>query len=175
MRILEAKDAYTMGHSERVAEYSKEIALEMGFSQEKAETVRRAGELHDIGKLVIDERIINKKGNLTDEEWKIVKDHPIVAEEVLRPVFIDEEMLAMVRSHHERYDGTGYPDKIKGDSINIFAQIISVADSYDAMTSRRSYREALSKEEAIEQLKKNSGTQFNTQVVKAFLKVLERR
>lgn len=174
VRILEAKDAYTKGHSERVAGYACEIALSMGFSQEKSEMVTRVAQLHDIGKLVIHEEILNKKGKLTEEEWKIVKEHPIIGEDVLRPVLLNEEMLAIVRSHHERYDGEGYPDKIKGDNINIFAQIISVADAYDAMISRRAYRPPLSKEEAIEELKNNSGTQFNTQIVKAFLKVLQR-
>ena len=174
VRILEAKDTYTRGHSERVAGYAQSIALSMGFSKEKSDLLKRAAELHDIGKLVTHENILNKKGKLTEEEWATIKKHPIIGEDVLRPVLMDEDVLAMVRSHHERYDGNGYPDGIKGDNINIFAQIISVADTYDAMTSPRPYRSALSKEEAIEELKRNCGTQFNTQIVKAFLKVLER-
>ena len=174
VRILEAKDTYTRGHSERVADYAQSIALSMGFSKEKSDLLKRAAELHDIGKLVTHENILNKKGKLTEEEWATIKKHPIIGEDVLRPVLMDEDVLAMVRSHHERYDGNGYPDGIKGDNINIFAQIISVADTYDAMTSPRPYRSALSKEEAIEELKRNCGTQFNTQIVKAFLKVLER-
>ncbi|MCX5710447.1 MAG: HD domain-containing protein, partial [Candidatus Omnitrophica bacterium] len=97
----------------------------------------------------------------------------VVGENALRPVLFDEEMLSIVRSHHERYDGLGYPDGLKGDIISIFAQIVSVADAYDAITSSRAYRPALSKETAIGELIKNSGTQFNTQIVKAFLKVLE--
>jgi len=173
VRILEAKDAYTRGHSDRVAEYAGKIGQAMGFSQEKIELLNKAAQLHDIGKLVIHESILNKETPLTEEEWKVIKEHPVIGEEVLKPVLVDEELLNMVRSHHERYDGKGYPDKIKGDSINIFAQIISVADAYDAMVSRRAYREALNKEAAIVELKTNSGTQFNTQVVKAFLKVLE--
>ena len=174
VRILEAKDTYTSGHSERVADYAQSIALSMGFSKEKSDLLKRAAELHDIGKLVTHENILNKKGKLTEEEWATIKKHPIIGEDVLKPVLMDEDVLAMVRSHHERYDGNGYPDGIKGDNINIFAQIISVADTYDAMTSPRPYRSALSKEEAIEELKRNCGTQFNTQIVKAFLKVLER-
>ena len=170
--ILEAKDKYTQGHSERVAEYSKGIALSMGFSKEKAELLEKAAKMHDIGKLVIHESILNKKGKLTEEEWKIIKEHPVVGEDALKPVLVDEDVLAMIRSHHERYDGKGYPDHIKGDAINIFAQIITVADAYDAMTSSRAYREALSKEHALEELQKNCGSQFNTQVVKAFLKYL---
>ncbi|MCX5713604.1 MAG: HD domain-containing protein, partial [Candidatus Omnitrophica bacterium] len=112
VRILEAKDEYTRGHSERVADYAKTIALGMGFSEVKAEVLKKAAQLHDIGKLVIHEEILNKKGALTEEEWKIIKEHPLLGEEVLKPVFPDEDMLAMVRSHHERYDGNGYPDNI---------------------------------------------------------------
>ena len=175
VRILEAKDAYTRGHSERVADYAQAIALSMGFSKEKSELLKKAAELHDIGKLVTQESILNKKSKLTAEEWEAMKKHTIIGEEVLKPVLLDEDVLAIIRSHHERYDGNGYPDGIKGDNINIFAQIISVADTYDAMTSLRPYRQALSKEEAIEELKRNCGTQFNTQIVKAFLKVLEKK
>jgi putative nucleotidyltransferase with HDIG domain len=172
VQILEAKDPYTRGHSDRVAEYARKIALEMGFSQEKAQLLEKAAQLHDIGKLVVQENILNKHGKLTEDEWKIIQEHPIIGEDVLKPVLIDEEVLMMIRSHHERYDGKGYPDRIKGDNINIFAQIIGVADAYDAMTSPRAYRPALSKTEAIEELKRNCGTQFNTQIVKALLKVL---
>ena len=172
VRILEAKDTYTQGHSERVSEFAQKIAQAMGFTQEKVELVRRAAELHDIGKLVIHEDILNKKGKLTDEEWKIIRDHPIVGEEILKPVLVEPEMLHIIRSHHERCDGNGYPDKLKGDQINIFSQIIAVADSYDAMASARAYRTALSKAEAKEELKRNCGTQFNTQVVNAFLQIL---
>jgi putative nucleotidyltransferase with HDIG domain len=174
VRILEAKDPYTKGHSQRVAEYSWNICLQMGFSQDKAESVRRAAELHDIGKLVVEESLLNKKGKLSEEENKVIREHPLVGENALKPVLFDEEMLAVVRSHHERYDGLGYPDGLKGDKISIFAQIVSVADSYDAMTSSRAYRPALAKEVAIAELVKNSGTQFNTQVVNALLKVLEK-
>jgi putative nucleotidyltransferase with HDIG domain len=173
VRILEAKDPYTCGHSERVAEYSEKIASVIGFSQNKIELLKKAAELHDIGKLAIHQDILNKKGKLTPEEWKIIREHPVVGEQVLKPILIDKELIEMVRSHHERYDGKGYPDKIKGDNISIFAQIISVADAYDAMTSPRAYRPTFSKETAITELRANCGTQFNTQIVEAFLKFLE--
>lgn len=175
VRILEAKDPYTRGHSERVSEYAKETAKEMGFSEEKSESVRKAAELHDIGKLVIEESILNKKTDLSQEEWDLIRNHPIVGEEALKPIFPEPDILAMVRSHHERYDGKGYPDGLRGDKINIFAQIVSVADAFDAMTTNRSYRPALDKKTAIEELKKKSGTQFNTQVVNAFLKALREK
>jgi len=173
IRILEAKDIYTQGHSERVSEYAEKIALKMRLPAQKVELLKKVAQLHDIGKLVIDEGILNKQDKLTGEEWKIIRGHPVTGEEILKPLFLDEEMLAVVRSHHERYDGEGYPDKISGTNISVFAQIISVADAYDAMTSARAYRPALSQKEAAGELKNNCGTQFNPQVVETFLNVLE--
>ncbi len=173
VRILEAKDAYTKGHSERVAEYSRRIGIQLGFSPQRVDLLEKAAELHDIGKLVIHESILNKPGKLSDEEWKIIREHPVIGEEVLKPVLVDEALLAVVRAHHERYDGKGYPDSMRGDHIDMFAQIISVADAFDAMTSPRSYRPAMSRDAAVVELKKNAGTQFNPEVVKAFLAILE--
>ena len=173
VRTIEAKDTYTRGHSDRVADYSQKIALKMDFPEEKVESLKEAALLHDIGKLGVQERILNKKDKLSDEEWELIRQHPSIGEEILKPVLSDEEMLSVVKSHHERYDGKGYPDKISGENINIFAQIVAVADTYDAMTSARAYRPALSKEVAIEELRKNSGTQFNPKVVEAFLEVLQ--
>lgn len=172
---LEAKDSYTRGHSDRVSDYAVEIANKMGFPEAKVELLRRAAQLHDIGKIGISENILNKSEKLTDEEWKLIRTHPVTSEEILRPVFLDKEMLVAVRWHHERYDGKGYPDGRAGDSINIFAQIISVADAYDAMTSARSYRPAMPYEETVRRLKEASGSQFNPKVAEIFLKILEER
>jgi len=172
VRSLEAKDHYTRGHSDRVSEYSAKIAKAMGFSDEKVEMLTKAAQLHDIGKLGVHEDILNKKSALSDSEWDLIHQHPTVGEEILKPIFLDEEMLAVVRSHHERFDGKGYPDGLRAGQINIFAQIVSVADSYDAMTSSRSYRVALSKEEAIARLKEGCGTQFNPAIVEAFIRAL---
>jgi len=172
VRGLEAKDSYTRGHSDRVADYSRAIALQMGASPEEANMLKETAQLHDIGKLGIDERILNKVEKLTDEEWATIKQHPVTGEEILKPVFLEKKMLSVVRSHHERYDGKGYPDGLKEGRIDPWAQIVTAADAYDAMTSRRSYRDALSKETAIAELKKGSGTQFAPAVVEAFLKVL---
>lgn len=172
IRSLEAKDPYTRGHSDRVSEYAGKIAEIMGFPKEKIDMLKKAAQLHDIGKLGVHEDILNKKGPLSNDEWDLIHKHPGVGEEILRPIFIDEEMLAVIRSHHEKYDGAGYPDGLKAEQINIFAQIVAVADSYDAMTSNRSYRKALNKEEAIEQLKDKAGTQFNPKIVRAFIKAL---
>lgn len=172
IRSLEAKDHYTRGHSDRVAEYAGGIAKAMGFPDDKVEMLKKAAQLHDIGKLGIHEDVLNKKSALSENEWDMVHKHPQVGEEILKPIFFDKEMLLVVRNHHERYDGSGYPDKLKGDEINIFAQIVSVADSYDAMTSSRSYRAALSEDEAIRRLEESSGTQFNSKIVDAFIKTL---
>ncbi len=173
MSTIEAKDSYTRGHSDRVAEYAEKIALRMNFSREKAESLKKAALLHDIGKLGVQESILNKKDKLSGDEWEIIQRHPKIGEEILKPVLSDEEMLSVVRSHHERYDGKGYPDGLKGEAINLFAQIVSVADTFDAMTSVRAYRGALSKEAAIEEIKKNSGIQFNPKVVEVFLGILQ--
>lgn len=173
VRALEAKDPYTRGHSERVANLARKVALEIGVSPEKAELIWCVAELHDIGKLVIHEAILNKKEKLTPEEWEILKEHPVTGEKILEPV-LDEELLRVIRSHHERVDGTGYPDGLKGEEINLSSQIVSVADAYDAMTSIRSYREPLTPEDAIREIKRSSGTQFSPKVVEAFLKVINR-
>ncbi len=172
VRILEAKDSYTRGHSDRVAEYTKKIALKMNLPSEKIELLKKAAQLHDIGKLGIHEDILNKQEKLSDEEWTIIRMHPLIGEDILKSVSVDEELLTIVRSHHERFDGKGYPDGISGNHVSIDIQIISIADAYDAMTSARAYRQAMSKESAIKELEKNCGAQFNPVVVEAFFKVL---
>ncbi|MFA4989273.1 MAG: HD domain-containing phosphohydrolase [Candidatus Omnitrophota bacterium] len=174
VRSLEAKDPYTRGHSERVSEYAYQIAIAIGIPFKDAELLKKAAQLHDIGKLGIHEGILNKKSGLSKSEWDIVHKHPEVGEEILKPVFPDAQMLSVARSHHERYDGKGYPDGLKGDQLNIFAQIVTVADAYDAMVSARSYKTALTREEALVRIKEGAGTQFNPAVVQAFAKVLER-
>ncbi len=129
--------------------------------------------MHDIGKLGIEEKILNKVDPLTEEEWKIIKRHPISGKEILRPVFFEKDGLEIISQHHERFDGNGYPHGLSGKETNILAQILSVADAFDAMTSARAYRKPLSKSEAIRELKENSGSQFNPEVVNIFLKILE--
>jgi putative nucleotidyltransferase with HDIG domain len=173
VRIVEAKDPYTRGHSERVSGYAGKIAAQMGFTQEEVEMLKQIAILHDIGKLGIRDEVLNKPGKLSEEEWELIRQHPIIGEEILKPVSLSPEMLAIVRGHHERYDGKGYPDGLKGDVTDLFAQVLSVADAYDAMTSSRAYRAALRKEDAILELEKNKGTQFNPRAVEAFLEVLK--
>ncbi len=170
--MLEAKDKYTQGHSERVGEYAYKTTLKMGYPKEQAELLKLAGELHDIGKLAVPDHILKKNGKLTDQEMEVIRQHPIIGAEALKPVCFDEIIMASVYSHHERYDGGGYPQKIKGDQTSIFAQIISVVDAYDAMTTDRPYRNALDKNVAVGELKAHSGTQFNPMVVEAFIAIL---
>jgi len=173
VRALEAKDPYTQGHSERVADLARKIALKLGVSPEKAELIWCVAELHDIGKLVIRETILNKKEKLSAEEWETLKEHPVAGEKILEPV-LDEELLRVIRSHHERVDGMGYPDGLKGDAIDLSSQIVSIADAYDAMTSVRSYRKPLTLEGAAHEIERASGTQFRPEVVKALLSVIGR-
>jgi len=173
VQALEAKDPYTQGHSKRVANLARKVALELGVSPEKAELIWCVAELHDIGKLVIHETILNKKEKLDPEEWKILKEHPVTGEKILESV-LDEELLRVIRSHHERVDGKGYPDGLKGDEIDLSSQIVSIADAYDAMTSIRSYRKPLTPEVAVREIERASGTQFRAEVVSAFLKVVGR-
>ena len=174
-RILEAKHPYTRGHSERVAEYARKVAVKMGFSGDDVRVLGNLAVLHDIGKIGVREDILNKPGKLSEEEMEDIRRHPLIGEDILKPVITEKERLAIIRSHHERYDAGGYPDKIGGKDINVFAAIISVVDAYDAMTSTRSYRQALSRQEAIEEIRKNRGLQFNPEIVDVFLEVLEEK
>jgi len=172
VKSLEAKDTYTRGHSDRVSDYSVKIAQVMGLSADRIESLRKAAQLHDIGKIGVKEQILNKEGPLNDEERIEVNDHPAVGGEILSTVFDDPDMLSAVKSHHERFDGKGYPEHLAGDQISMFAQIVSVADAYDAMTSTRSYRPAMSKEAALGRIQQQSGSQFNPEVVEAITKAL---
>ena len=173
VRISEARDHYMRGHSERVAEYVEKIALRMGYPHEQVVLIKEVTLLHDIGKLGVQESILNKKEKLTEEEWELLRKHPVIGEDILKPVLLNEDMLATVRGHHERYDGKGYPDRLSCENINSFTKIITVADAYDAMTSLRAYRPDLGKEKAIEELKKNSGSQFDPRVVDIFVQILQ--
>ena len=171
---IDARDHYTKSHSEHVTEYAVAIAREMGLPQKKIEIVERASKLHDIGKIGIHDYILTKPGKLTREEWEEVKTHSLKGARILEPLAFLDGVIGTVKQHHERYDGTGYPDKIKGDKIRLEARIMAVADSFDAMTTKRPYAVARTKKEAIEELKKESGKQFDPKVVEAFLKVLEK-
>ncbi len=174
IRSLEAKDPYTSGHSDRVAKYSEKIARKLGIGEDRIQVLKEAALLHDIGKVGIQDALLHKNTALSDEERGELRKHPLIGEDILKPVSTDKEILSIIRHHHERYDGTGYPDKLKGSQIDILAAIVSVADAYDAMMSHRSYMKSFNKEEAIDQLRSNSGTQFNPEVVDIFIKILEK-
>jgi putative two-component system response regulator len=168
---LEAKDGYTNGHSQRVADISELIAAELGMSQDSIREIIFAGLIHDVGKIGVSENILNKPGKLTAEEFDEVKCHCAIGEHILSPIMGSEEIMKIVRHHHERYDGTGYPDGLSDGQIPIGARILAVADSYDAMTSKRPYRGAMSAEAAFSELESGRRTQFDPSVVDAFLKV----
>jgi putative two-component system response regulator len=168
---LEAKDVYTSGHSQRVTEISEAIAEHLGLPKETIEKIRLAGLVHDIGKIGVRESVLNKPGSLSDEEFKHVRLHSQTGERILKPIVDDKEILKAVRHHHERYDGWGYPDGLQGEQIPLLARIIAVADTFDAMTSERSYRKALTKEEACAEVERCRGTQFDPEAADAFLEV----
>lgn len=170
---LDAKSPWTKGHSERVTEYALAIAQRMGLNEKEIDALRAAGLLHDIGKIGTYDVILDKPDKLTDEEFALVRMHPIKGEEILRPIKELEHILPIIKAHHERIDGRGYPHGLKGEEIPLLARILCVADSFDSMTTDRPYRPAPGKEYAIVEFKRCSGTQFDPQVVEAFLKVLE--
>lgn len=170
--IVEAKDEFTKGHTERVTSYALKIARALGIKGMRRELLRCAGILHDIGKIAIDSAILNKPGKLTAEEWAQIKQHPVIASEMLTNVEFLDELAPIVRHHHERFTGGGYPDGVKSDEIPLESRILAVADSFEAMTSDRPYRSALSKQKAIAELKRCSGTQFDPAIVSAFLETI---
>jgi putative nucleotidyltransferase with HDIG domain len=170
---IDAKDHYTNKHSQHVCEYASAVAKELNLSEEEIKNLERACKLHDIGKIGIEDTILTKPDKLTPEEWNKMKTHPSKSAEILRPLAFLNEVIKLVEQHHERYDGTGYPSSKKAEEITLGARIITVVDSFDAMFTDRPYRKALTKEAAIEELKKGSGTQFDPKVVEVFLRVLE--
>jgi len=169
--VVEAKDEYTESHSIRVAKYSAFIASEMKYSKSFVEDIWVAGVLHDIGKIGIDDSILNKDGPLTDDEYNTIKQHPGIAYKIVSKIGLSEDILKAIKHHHERFDGRGYPDRIKGDEISIMASIISVADAFDAITSNRPYRKSRSIMQGINEVLANRGTQFNPIVVETVEKM----
>ena len=170
---VEAKDLYTKGHSERVAKYSEMIARKMGYSDDDAKTLYIMALMHDVGKIGIPDAIINKPGALTDEEFKIVKSHPVIGADILKEVDAFEKISEIALNHHERVDGKGYPNGLTGNEISDEVAIVSVADAYDAMTSRRSYRDIMGQAEVRAEIKKGIGTQFKRQQAEAMLEIID--
>jgi diguanylate cyclase (GGDEF)-like protein/putative nucleotidyltransferase with HDIG domain len=172
---VDAKDHYTYGHSKKVAKYATEIAEALGYSQERIATLRAAALLHDIGKIGVSDRVLMKSGPLNNEDWEPIRAHPKLGVAILKHVESLSGCLAAIQYHHERYDGSGYPAGLKGENIPLDARILAVADSYDAMTSLRPYRQGrFTHEQAVEELKRCSGTQFDPNIVEVFVSISER-
>jgi HD-GYP domain-containing protein (c-di-GMP phosphodiesterase class II) len=164
--VLEAKDRYTSGHSQRVGQYSAALGRATGLSE--AEVLNRSAQLHDIGKIAVHDFILKKPGKLTDEERRLFNTHPSIGEHLVQTLDFLKTARPLIRHHHERFDGGGYPDGLKGDQIPRLVRIITIADSYDAMTSERPYRPAMSTETAAAEIRRCAGNQFDKDLAEAF-------
>lgn len=173
MNAIEARDEYTQGHSRRVAEISVSIAKTLKYNQWKLEKLTVAAMLHDLGKIGVSDNILNKPDKLTEEEFIEIKNHPSIGYNILRDVKNLEYISPIVKNHHERYDGKGYPECKKGDSISLDTYIVQLADAVDAMASDRPYRKGLSKDQIIVEIEKNLGTQFHPKIARLYLDILK--
>jgi diguanylate cyclase (GGDEF)-like protein len=169
---VDARDHHARDHSRKVSQYTTNIATALGYSRDRIERINAAALLHDIGKVSIPDQLLTKAEPLVAEDWELIHAHPNLGVAILQHVDSLKDCLAAVQYHHERYDGTGYPAGLKGDNIPLDARILAVADSYDAMTSPRPYRSALSTKEALEEIRRGAGTQFDSKVVHAFLSTI---
>lgn len=173
--LLMQAHEYTAKHSSRVVDYAVSLAKQAKLTDAEITKIRVAAELHDIGKMGIGVDILNKPSKLTEQEFEIVKRHPEIALKLLKELSFIIDVVNMVYYHHERIDGTGYPEKLKGDEIPLGAKIVAIADAFDAMTSKRVYADAMSKQDAIKELKRCAGTQFDKVLVDHFVTVLEKK
>ncbi len=172
-RTVDAKDKYTRGHSDRVSKYSSLIGQKLGLCKEDIELLKIGGLFHDIGKIGITDNILLKTEKLTNDEYNEIKKHPLIGTYILENSSVFENIIPIVMYHHEKFDGTGYPKKLKGTNIPFLARIVAIADSFDAMTSKRAYRNSLPLEIVKLEFKKYSGTQFDPRITKVFLNILE--
>ena len=170
---VEAKDPYTRGHSDRVAQYSVLIGKHLGLPDEDLRTLEIGGLFHDIGKIGVPDTILRKESKLTDDEYSEIKNHPSIGVHILSSATIFQNIIPIVKHHHERYDGKGYPGRLKGKEIPYFARITALADTFDAMTSKRSYRDALSLDVVIAEFERCKGTQFDPELDDVFLDILK--
>ncbi len=175
VNALEAKDPYLRGHSARVADLSANIATEMSFSEEDVDRVRMAGRLHDLGKIGTRDAVVNKEGPLTADEFEHVKQHVIIGAQILAPLVHLGDIVAMVKSHHERFDGTGYPDGLRGEEVPLGGRVIAAAEVYDALTTSRPYQEKMTPEQAVERMADLSGTVLDPKVYEALVRIVGRR
>ncbi|MFH1767718.1 MAG: HD domain-containing phosphohydrolase [Candidatus Omnitrophota bacterium] len=172
--ITEAKSSYLKGHSERVSQLSKGIGIKIGLKRDNLEVLEFSGIIHDLGKVGVKDAILDKDGKLTDEEWESIKQHPVIGSDVINKMRLFRLEEPIVRSHHERFDGKGYPDGLKGHNIPLGSRIIALADSFDAMVSKRPYRSSLTEDQAVDEIKRNSGTQFDPEIASVFLNFLDK-
>lgn len=172
---LEAKDAYTRGHAERVADLGRHVAAELGLDAEQVAAVNEAGLLHDIGKIGVPESTLQKAGPLTAEEWQAIRRHPLIGAQIIAPFDFFARSAPLIRHHHERWDGLGYPDGLAGAAIPLGARIVAVADVFDALTSPRPYRVAIPRDAGLAELLAEAGRTLDPDVVSACVAVLRRR
>ncbi len=170
---VDAKDSYTKGHSERVSEYAVLLGKKLCINSDDLYTLRIGGLFHDVGKIGIPDNILTKKDKLTDEEYEEIKQHPSIGAKILSNAAIFTDIVPIVKHHHERYDGTGYPDHLKGEEIPYMARIVAVADAFDAMASRRPYRDSVEIEKIVNQISENKYTQFDPQIADALLDIIK--
>ena len=173
VKALEAKDPYQKGHSKQVKEIALLIADKLGYTKKEKDILGYAALIHDIGKVGIPDAILMKPKYLTEKEYRIMKKHPEIGDSILSPSIRNKKILNSVLHHHERYDGTGFPDKLKGEKIPLSARILSISDSVSAMISKRPYRKGLDKKDIIKEIKENSGTQFDPKLAKICLKLIK--
>ncbi len=171
-QTVEARDSYTRGHSDRVSEYSVLIGKYLGLSEQDLHTLKIGGLFHDIGKIGIPDSILLKEAKLSDDEYSQIKNHPAIGKHILANATIFQDIVPIVFHHHERFDGRGYPGALVGEDIPLFARIAAVADTFDAMTSKRSYRNALPLEVVTQEIEKCTGSQFDPKIAEVFLKIL---
>jgi HD-GYP domain-containing protein (c-di-GMP phosphodiesterase class II) len=172
--VINAKDRYTYGHVERVVAYSRLFADELCLGEEDKKNLVYGAYMHDIGKINISKEILNKKMPLTKDEWEILKQHSQNGIEIIKPVNSLQEIAPLILHHHERYDGMGYPDQMKGDNIPFLVRVLTIVDSFDAMTSHRPYNKRKTYDEAIDELKKCSGTQFDPIITEKFIRSIKK-
>lgn len=173
MRALDAKDSYTSGHSQRVVYLAMLMAEELSLSPEDRYTLQLSAFLHDIGKIGIPDNILNKAASLEDYELNIARDHPVIGSEIVGEIEELSQVASIIRHHHERYDGKGYPDGLKGEAIPYFSRLLAIIDSYEALVSDRVYRKGTDKQSALEEIRKNTGLQFDPELVETFIRVME--
>lgn len=170
---VEAKDTYTRGHSDRVSEYSVLIGKKLGLSEEDLKRLKIGGLFHDVGKIGVPDNILQKNGKLSDDEYSEIKNHPTIGAHILSTASIFQDILPIVKYHHERFDGNGYPERLQGENIPYLARITAVADTFDAMTSKRVYRDSLSLDTVIDEFKRCRGTQFDPSIDDLFMNILQ--